>query len=288
MPSSSDLGAGGMSDPYRNRDFIPDFDALVAETVERSRSLASRAVIRRDIAYGATSRTTLDLVFPDAPKAGAPLHMFVHGGYWRSGSKNDHTLVAAPVIAAGGIAAIVGYDLMPGTRLAAIVAQIRQACQFLAHLAPEIGANATRFTASGHSAGAHLVSLLAAAAPGDCGLAADTPDLQALLLVSGIYDLADIPQSFLKHETQMRPDEAAAWSPLAAIHLPGPLRILSRGSSETPPFHQQAQAFNRMLSDKDLRSEIHEEAGRNHLSVVLDLADPDRPLGRRLADLVAG
>ncbi|QBX34303.1 alpha/beta hydrolase [Paracoccus liaowanqingii] len=277
-----------MIDLYRNRDFIPDFDHLVAETAERSHSLASRVIIRRDIAYGATSRTTLDLVFPDAPKAGAPLHMFVHGGYWRSGSKNDHTLVAAPVIAAGGIAAIVGYDLMPGTRLAAIVAQIRQACKFLARLAPEIGADAARFTASGHSAGAHLVSLLAATAPGDDSMAADTPDLQALLLVSGIYDLSDIPESFLKNEAQLRHDEAAAWSPLAACHRPGPLRILTRGDAETAPFHQQARAFGKLLLNAGLRSEVYEELDRNHLSIVLDLADPDRPLGRRLADLVAG
>lgn len=276
-----------MHDPYRNRDFIPDFDAIMAETEARSRSLAARVRMERDLRYGPTPRQCLDLVFPEDPTPGAPLHMFVHGGYWRSGSKEAHTLVAAPVIASGGIAALISYDLMPGTRLAAIVEQVRNAARYLCDIAPAIGADPARFTASGHSAGAHLACLLAAEAPGD----ASPPDLvpvKGLLLVSGIYDLSDIPESFLKSEIRMTADEAAAWSPLSARHLDGPLRVLAYGSEETAPFHDQAAALDALLNESGQATEIRPEYRLNHLSVVLDLADPQRPLGRRLATMVAG
>ncbi|MGV0912351.1 alpha/beta hydrolase [Martelella sp. FOR1707] len=273
-------------DLYRNRDFIPDFDAIMAETEARSRAFADRSRVERNVRYGETPRQSFDLVFPPAPAPGAPLHMFIHGGYWRAGSKETHTLVAAPVVAAGGIAALVGYDLMPQTRLAEIVAQVRAAACRLVDLAPEIGADPERFTVSGHSAGAHLASLLASRAPGD-NLPPDVPTLRGMLLVSGIYDLSDIPGSFLKDEAGMRADEAQAWSPFAARHMPGPLRIITRGEHETAPFQDQAIALDALLARDGQQTELRTEPGANHLSVVFDLADPEAALGQRLSTLVA-
>ncbi|NDV00062.1 alpha/beta hydrolase [Pseudoroseicyclus tamaricis] len=273
-------------DLYRNRDFIPDFDAIMAETEARSRALAARVRIERDVSYGPGPRQTLDLVFPPGLCEGAPLHMFIHGGYWRGGSKEAHTLVAAPVIEAGGIAAIVSYDLMPRTRLAAIVAQVREAARHLVWMAPELGADPTRFTVSGHSAGAHLASLLAAKAPGEEAMP-ELPPIKSMLLASGIYDLTGIPGSFLKDEAEMRDDEAAAWSPLSAEHRAGPLRILTRGEAETAPFQDQAGALAARLTAEGQPVELRQEAGHNHLTIVLGLADPDAPLGARLAEMVA-
>ena len=273
-------------DLYRNRDFIPDFDAIMAETEARSRAFAGTVRIERNLGYGPTPRQSFDLVFPPEPVPGAPLHMFIHGGYWRAGSKEAHTRVAAPVIAAGGIAALISYDLMPETRLAEIVTQVRSAARHVVRMAPEFGADPARFTASGHSAGAHLAALLAAEAPGDTG-AVDLPALRGLMLVSGIHDLSGIPGSFLKDEAKMTDDEARAWSPLLARHRPGPLRIITRGSEETAPFQDQAVALNALLDREGQPTELRRERGRNHLTVVLDLADPAAPLGRRLFDLVA-
>lgn len=273
-------------DLYRNRDFIPDFDAIMAETEARARAFAETVRVERNVKYGETERQGFDLVFPPDPAPGATLHMFIHGGYWRGGSKAAHTHVAAPVVAAGGVAALVGYDLMPETRLAEIVAQVRSAARHLVGMAPEIGADPARFTVSGHSAGAHLASLLASEAPGDAG-PVDLPDLRGLLLVSGIYDLSGIPGSFLKDEAKMNDDEAAAWSPLLARHRPGPLRIITRGEDETAPFQDQAVALNALLERDARPTELRCERGLNHLSIVFDLADPEAPLGKRLLELVA-
>nr|WP_272212674.1 alpha/beta hydrolase [Marinicella sp. W31]MDC2878587.1 alpha/beta hydrolase [Marinicella sp. W31] len=272
-------------DLYRNRDFIPDFDAIMAETEARSRAFADRSSVERSVRYGPTPRQSFDLVFPTDPVPNAPLHMFIHGGYWRAGSKETHTLVAAPVIAAGGIAALVGYDLMPDTRLAEIVAQLRAAARRLVELAPDIGANPERFTVSGHSAGAHLATLLASNAPGD-DRPPDLPNLRGMLLVSGIYDLSDIPDSFLKDEAGMRPDEAQAWSPLSSRHTQGPLRIITRGQDETAPFQDQAIALHSLLTRDAQQAELRTEPGANHLSIVFELSDPQAALGQRLSGLV--
>src|SRR3546814_10290056 len=105
-------------------------------------------------------------------------------------------------------------------------------------MAPDLGADSTRLTASGHSSVAHLASYLAATSPQE-NASPDLPALKGLLLVSGIYDLTDIPDSFLKYEAKMTPAEASAWSPLTSRHLDGPRRIIMLGEMDTAPFHVQ-------------------------------------------------
>ncbi|QYK42017.1 MAG: alpha/beta hydrolase [Paracoccaceae bacterium] len=271
-------------DPYRIRDFVPEFDGIAAEIADRSRQLAATASMWSGSAYGAGARERIDILLPTRLRAGAPIHMFVHGGYWRSGEKAAYTCVAAPVLAVGGIAAIVEYDLMPGTRLGAIVDQVRRAAAWLAARAGGLGADPARLTVSGHSAGAHLASFLAATGPEE-GRWPLTP-IAGLMLVSGIYDLVDIPSSFLRHEARMTPAEAEAWTPLSSRHHPGPERIVAVGEQETPPFHDQARQLCQLLRSDGIRSDLVVTPGLNHMDIVLDLADPRRPLGQRLSTMV--
>jgi arylformamidase len=272
-------------DLYRTRDFVPDFDAISAEYTDRSRRLAETAPMRADIAYGARPRETLDLLFPPKTAAGAPLHVFVHGGYWRHGDKANYRFVAAPALAAGAVAAIVEYDLMPGQRLPVLVDQVRRAVSWLQRHATEFDADPARLTVSGHSAGAHLVSYLAATGRGDVATPA-LPPLAGMMLVSGIYDLSGIPDSFLRHEAQMTPAEAADWSPLTSGHLACPHRILAFGAGETAPFRDQATALHGMLAAGGHSADLISVPDQNHMSLLLDLASVDGQLGRKLVEMV--
>ncbi|MCV3738686.1 alpha/beta hydrolase [Rhizobium sp. TRM96647] len=273
-------------DLYRIRDFVPDFDSVAAEFAERSRKLSETAEVLTDIPYGSRGREVLDVILPPRLKAGAPLHVFVHGGYWRSGEKENYRLVAAPVLAAGGVAAIVEYDLMPGQRLEVLVDQVRRSVLWLEKHAGDFGADPRRLTVSGHSAGAHLASFLAATGPEETA-SPPLPSISGLLLVSGIYDLSGIPDSFLRDEAKMTPAEAAAWSPLTSSQHPCPQRIIAFGAEETLPFHKQAAALNAQLQAHGSASELLPVPNLNHMSVVLDLADPAGQLGSRVANMIS-
>lgn len=273
------------TDLYRNRDFIADFDDIIAETAARSRALTRTVDLRPDVAYGSHPRETMDLIFPPKLAKGAPLHMFVHGGYWRTGTKEDHRLMAAPALAVGAVAAIITYDLMPGTRLGAIINQVRSAARHLAAMAPTLNADASRLTVSGHSAGAHLISYLAAQGPHE-RVPPELVEVRGMLLASGLYDLSEIPHSFLKNETQMTDAEALAWSPLTSRQHAGPQRIVMLSEHDTPPFHIQGERFASQLEHTDNNVEFRIESGLNHLTVVLALSDPHSPAGACLASLI--
>ncbi len=149
-----------MTDPFMIRAHVPEFEETQREYGVRSAAIRERHKVRT-LFYGHGPREQIDLLYPETVCQRAPLHMFVHGGYWRAGLKEDYHFVAAPVLAAGGIAAFVEYDLIPTVRMGTLVAQVRRAFSMLATEADRLGADRARMTASGHSAGAHLASFLA-------------------------------------------------------------------------------------------------------------------------------
>ena len=84
---------------YNNRALVPDF----AEHFERWKNASVQARQQRpcvlDVAYGDGPNETLD-IFP-ASRPGAPVVVFIHGGYWRSLDKADHSFVAPPLLDMG-------------------------------------------------------------------------------------------------------------------------------------------------------------------------------------------
>ena len=192
-------------------------------------------------------------------------------------------ICSGAVLAAGAVAAIVTYDLMPQTRLDAIVGQLRgRAAPDKA--GPPPGADASRLSVVG-TRQVPLATYLAAYGPEELTERKLAPPC-SMLLISGLYDLADIPHSFLKHENQMTPAEAGAWSPLSAHHLPGPRRVIMVAEHDTPPFHIQGEQLAQKLGDAGHKVEFRVEPALNHLSIVLELGDPHSRVGQCLADLV--
>ena len=102
-----------MSDPFRIRDHVADFDAVVADIVARSSAARSHLLCALDIAYGPDETERLDLFFPPGERRGLPVHVFIHGGYWRMFSRADFSLVAETATRSGAIAAVLDYALMP-------------------------------------------------------------------------------------------------------------------------------------------------------------------------------
>lgn len=269
-------------DPFKISDHVADFAEISKHYSERSAQTLARHPHQLDIPYGNNAAEQLDLIYPKNLTQGAPVHMFIHGGYWRSGSKADYSYMAEPVIASDGIAVLVDYPLMPQARMPQLVAQVRQAMAWVKHHIADHGGDAQRITASGHSAGAHLASYLAATGPQDQEQA---QSVQKLVLVSGIYDLAPIPESFLQPEIGLTWSEVENWSPLDAEHDPNVDRIIVVGGNETRPFHTQAEEFQALLPETDGNLRIL--PGLDHMSIILEMGDPNTDAGQILADIVA-
>lgn len=117
----------------------------------------------RDLDYGGSgnARQKLDLYLPEEPaKAPRPLIVFIHGGGWEGGSKEDGK-VMLPLLADGVYAgASVGYRLSREATWPAQIHDCKAALRWLGAHAAEHGCDPKRIAVFGISAGGHLVSLL--------------------------------------------------------------------------------------------------------------------------------
>ena len=82
----------------------------------------------------------------------APLFVFIHGGYWRRTEKERFSFIVPGPRAHRINVAIPGYTLAPDARLSDIVAEIRQALNFLADRADDLGFDRSNIYIGGWSA----------------------------------------------------------------------------------------------------------------------------------------
>lgn len=268
-------------DPFRIRDHVADFDQIVRDLLARSETARQSLPMQADIAYGTGAAETLDLFFPEGERRGLPVHMFIHGGYWRMFSKRDYAYVAETVTAAGAIAVIIDYALMPKVRMATIVDQVRRAGRWATERIADFGGDPARLTVSGHSAGAHLASFL-------FHRGAPTPPVQAALLLGGLYDLQPLQASFLRDEIAITDDEVARFSPMTHAFEPKTRVVVAYGADETPPFHAQAAGFAEALGRQGLHATLRALDRSNHMSSVRDLGVAGTQASDCLVEIIRG
>jgi arylformamidase len=268
------------ADPFHIPSHVPAFEAHVADYEAASRATRAKLSSRLNVPYGEGSDEKLDLFFPDGGRAGPrPIHMFIHGGYWRAQSKDRYAFVAEEVTAAGAIAAIIDYSLMPKARMATLVDQTRRAARWLSSHAATFGGDAKAISASGHSAGGHLASYLLARGPRE---ADDAPLVRSALLVSGLYDLTPLATSFLQPEVGFTDEEIASWSPVLGRPSPGVAVTLIAGGAETAPFHEQMTAYSGVLRSSGARVAVAAPAGEDHMTIVRSLGQAGTECARLL------
>ena len=147
-----------------------------------------------DIAYGPDKAQRFDVYVstgPSASVAPAPVIFFVHGGAWAFGDKSNRQVVEPKVahwVGQGYVVISANYRMLP-TPVGQQAEDVAAAIAFAQSQAGLWGGDPKRFILMGHSAGAHLVALVAAGAR---TAARPLPWRAAVLLDSAALDVPAI------------------------------------------------------------------------------------------------
>ena len=269
---------------YNNRRKVIDAPAWLTRFTEES--IATRAAIpcRLDVAYGEHPGERLD-IFPAERATPAPVHVFIHGGYWHVLDKKDFSYVARAFVPAGVATVVINYGLMPTVTMAELVRQCRASIAWVYANAASFGADPQRITISGHSAGGHLVAMLLATDwAAFAGLPADV--VKAGAGISGLYDLEPIRLCYLNDVLALTPDDARAHSPIHLTPKHAAPLLLPLGDKEGPEYHRQSEAMATAWRRHGGRAEIMDLAGHDHFSIVWELAERDSALARAIRALI--
>ena len=280
-----DLPLDELARRYNNGAAVPDWaDTLLSRWQRESARVRDASFGVRDAAYGPLARNTLDVFAPQGapPASGWPTLIFIHGGYWQRLSKDDWSVVAAPFIANGIAAVIVGYTLCPQTTIRGITGEIEAAISHVWKHASELGLNREKVALAGHSAGGHLTAWCMTVDWTAHGMPA-TPFVSATA-ISGLFDLEPMVPIYLNDALRLTTDEALAMSPAYRERRVDCEFTAAVGGAELEEFPRQ----NQLLGTHWKNVIEWQMPGLNHFTIIDELTRDDSALFKRVASRLRG
>lgn len=260
---------------YNPRLIVADVPDLFARMAIESARVSTRIKPRLRIPYGPTLDEYVDVFAASQPNA--PVHVFIHGGYWRAFSAADFHHLAEGLHDAGLAVVMVNYSLCPAVGLREIVRQCRAALAWTWRNAASFNGNPDRLSVSGHSAGGHLTGMLLATDwAGRYGLPADL--IKLACPISGLFDLAPFPYSWLQPSLQLDWAEVRQNSPMFLAPTSRPQLVVSVGGLESAEFHRQSLDYVEFLRSCGHEPTYLDLADHNHFTVTDELKSGGRLL----------
>ena len=261
-----------------------DVDAYEAEYQRMSDAVTQSGIeAHYGLHYSAGANERLD-VFP-ATSADAPVHIFIHGGYWREGDMAAWRFVANGVVGNNITLVLPTYDISNETRIGAIVEQVRKAFEWTYRHIAEYRGDPENITVSGHSAGGHLAAMLAATDWSARSLSNDK--IKGVAAISGLFDMEAIRQCrFLRefYGIDLTRQEVGALSPdRLEPQVKCPL-LLPVGENETDEYLRYTHLLADAWKDKGFPVTSMILPGHDHFSIMNELNDP----ASQLSGLIAG
>jgi acetyl esterase/lipase len=213
----------------------------------------------------------LDLYVPKGKKD-VPVLFFVHGGYWRSGDRAQYPGVGGRFANDGVLTVVISYRLLPKDKPPAQIEDVAAAFAWTVKHISEYGGDPSRIYIAGHSAGGHLVSLLASNGSYLKTQGLSTKDIKGVVSISGVYDVRVVPEIFTKEEQIVR--EA---SPLDNIHPGAPPFLITYCQWDYMTLPPQAMDFYKALDKAHIPAELVYVPKENHVSEIGATVRPADP-----------
>jgi acetyl esterase/lipase len=287
----------------------------------------------KDIAYYEKAdadkfRHRLDLFLPKGMKD-YPVVILVHGGAWIMGDNRSYGLYSSvgEFLASQGIGAVLpNYRLSPAVKHPRHVQDVAQVFAWTRKHIAAYGGSPEKLFLAGHSAGGHLVALLATDERYLEDVGEETTSIKGVIAVSGVYRIppgpfvttlgGDTPNAF--HLRDILPVRGVTASANGRAVLPGiPLRLNVFGPAfgddpqfraaaspvnhvrpglppfllfcaerDLPTLPGMAEEFYQALRSNGCAAELRSIKNRNHNSVMLHAIEPDDPVARAMVEFI--
>ena len=243
------------------------------------------AQAQKNIVYAETASgpQLLDLYLPANTKSPVPLIIWIHGGGWKNGSKENCLPVRMGFTDRGYAVASINYRLTGEASFPAQIEDCKEAVRWLRAHAGEYGLDAGHFGVWGSSAGGHLVALLGTS--GDVSAFDKGENLNISSRVQAVCDYygpsdfytmgsapgferharADSPESaLLGGPVSEKPETAKAASPVSHVTPDDPPFLIVHGDADRVVPPDQSHRMDAALRKAGVKTELVILPGAGH------------------------
>jgi acetyl esterase/lipase len=223
-----------------------------------------------DVAYGA-GKLKLDVYCPSTTKRG-PVVVFVHGGGWNSGSKDEYKFVAATLTQQGWIAVLPDYRLYPQVKYPAFVNDVAAAVLWTHAHAAEYGGDPEQIFLMGHSAGAHIAMMIAL----NPSFLSDRPAwIKGVIGLAGPYDFLPFTRDYM-NDLFGPGDQFAVSQPINFVRADAPPLLLLHGTEDTTVRPKNSINLAQAIRSIGGRAQLKLYDHVNHGDILAALSIPGR------------
>ena len=225
-----------------------------------------------NIAYGQDSRQKLDVYQPlhvsnSKPR---PVVLFVHGGSWEEGSKDDYLFVGESFTHAGYVTVVMNYRLAPAHKYPDYVQDTALAIRWINQNIARYGGNPQQIVVMGHSAGAFNVVEAVDNSRWLAEVNVPVSHIKAVVGIAGPYSYDFRTDSTRDaFPANASPDQVM---PDRHVRADAPPHLLLVGSKDQRVNPVNAQRMQAALQARQIPVQLQTVEGANHVSIMAAVA----------------
>jgi arylformamidase len=242
-----------------------NYQPYIEQYILQSEAARDENLVTEDISIGDDTGLSLDLYHRAG--ASAPLHLFIHGGYWQELSSKESAVMVNPLLNLGINVAVLNYTLAPAASLDQMIKQCHDALDYIVTNGKSLGVDPANISISGHSAGAQLLMMMLHQFQD----AAVISKIRLAVLLSGIYDLEPICHTSINDSLNLSVAQAKQLSPMHCETAELPPIMVAVAEHDTKEFRRQARDYHSKLVAQGQSPRFLELSGLNHFDIILEL-----------------
>lgn len=202
---------------------LRDHLSLGDDEEEKEASFSKEIRLISNVSYGADAKERFDVYTPlhVNTMTPTPVIFMVHGGAWKVGDKKSQSVVENKVnywVKKGYIVISTNYKMLPNTPVNEQVNDVAKALGVAQNKSITWGGDKAKFIVMGHSAGAHIIAMIASSTALYAAHAI-TPPIAAVLLDSAVMDTPTLMSSkHMRLYDQAFGSDPNYWQSLSPYH----------------------------------------------------------------------
>ncbi len=227
--------------------------------------------VEKNIAYGDKDFQNLDIYIPaDLNDKKAPVVIFIHGGRWTFGNKDQYAFIGNNFAQKGYIAVLINHRKYPQVKFPVFVEDAAMATAWVHNNIVKYDGNVDNIFISGHSSGAHIGALIVAdqryLAPYDL-----TPNI-----IKGFAGMAG-PYDFEPGEQDLKdmfgpPENYPQMQVPTFINGDEPPMLLLWGEKDETVIYRNIDRLKNKINEQNGQVSVITYDDMNHVGIIKDFA----------------